>query len=64
MKKYAVLSLALLAACATMNRPSATATLAPTANNTASGTVRFVQLADGSVDVTVDLANVPAGVHG
>ena len=65
MKKLAVLSLALLAACATTSSgPSATATLSPTANNTASGTVRFVQLADGSVDVTVDLANVPAGVHG
>lgn len=65
MKKLAVLSLGLLAACATMsNRPTATATLAPTANNTAGGTVRMVQLADGSVDVTVDLANVPPGVHG
>lgn len=65
-KKFAVVfSLALLAGCATMsNRPAATATLAPTANNTASGTVRLVQLADGSVDVNVDLMNVPAGVHG
>ena len=54
----------LLAACATMNRPTAVATLAPTSGNTAQGTVRFVQLADGAVEVTVNLTGVPPGVHG
>lgn len=66
MKKLAVLSFSLivLAACASLNRPTATATLAPTTGSSASGTVRFVQLADGSVQVTVDATNVPPGVHG
>ena len=66
MKKSVVLavSLLMLAACATMNRPTATATLAPTTGQTAQGTVRFVQLADGSVEVSVELTGVPPGVHG
>jgi Cu-Zn family superoxide dismutase len=61
MKKY--LFVLVLTACATM-RPAATATLAPTTGNTASGTVRLVQLSDGAVEVTVDLTGVPPGVHG
>jgi superoxide dismutase, Cu-Zn family len=67
MKKSVVLAVPLLllfAACATMNGPSATATLAPTTGQTAQGTVRFVQLADGSVEVSVNLTGVPPGVHG
>lgn len=67
MKKLASLSasLLLLGACATMGpRPTATATLAPTAGSTAAGTVKLTQLADGSVEVKVDLTGVPAGVHG
>ena len=66
MKNLAIaISLLLLGACATTPAgPSATATLAPTSGNTAMGTVRFVQLADGSVDVTVDLTGVPPGIHG
>lgn len=66
MKKFALVSVSLLlfGACASMNRPTATATLAPTAGSTAQGTVRFVQLADGSVRVSVALTGVPAGVHG
>lgn len=66
MKKLTVLavSLVLLASCATMMRPTASATLAPTTGNTASGTVRFVQLADGAVEVSVNLTGVPPGVHG
>lgn len=67
MKKLAlVLSLSLLAAaCATTaSGPTAMATLASTSGSTAQGTVRFAQLADGSVDVTVELTGVPPGVHG
>jgi len=67
MKKLALLSLFVLvaAACAsTGSRPAAIATLAPTSGQTAAGTVRLTQLADGSVDVHVDLTGVPAGVHG
>lgn len=66
MKKLSVLavSVLLLAACATTMRPTATATLAPTSGNTAAGTVRFVQLADGAVEVSVNLTGVPPGVHG
>ena len=66
MKKLALISVTLLvfAACATMNRPTATATLSPTSGSTAQGTVQFVQLADGSVRVTVALTGVPPGVHG
>src|SRR5687768_8736065 len=67
MKKLALLSLLVLvaAACAsTSSGPSASATLAPTSGQTASGTVLLTQMADGSVDVKVDLTGVPAGVHG
>ncbi len=67
MKKLALLTLLVLvaAACASMgSRPAATATLAPTGSNTAAGTVRLTQLADGSVEVHADLTGVPAGVHG
>lgn len=67
MKKLVVLSIAslVLASCASMaTGPSAVATLAPTNGNTAAGTVQFVELADGSVDVTVNLTGVPAGTHG
>ena len=67
MKKLVLLSIPLLvltAACATVGRPAATATLTPTSGSTAQGTVRFVQLADGGVRVNVDLTGVPPGVHG
>ena len=66
MKKFVVLiiPILLLAACATMKGPTATATLAPTTGQTASGTVRFVQMSDGAVEVTVNLTGVPPGVHG
>ena len=60
----ALLILMLAVACATMNRPTATATLAPTTGQTAAGTVRLVQMADGAVEVTVNLTGVPPGVHG
>lgn len=67
MKKLALLSLFVLvaAACASMSTgPSASATLAPTSGQTASGTVRLTQLSDGGVEVKVDLTGVPAGMHG
>src|SRR5258706_15119897 len=55
----------LVAGCASHpSGPMATAALAPTANQTAKGTVHFAERADGSVDVDVDLTNVPPGVHG
>ena len=46
------------------SRPAAVATLAPTSGQTAAGTVRLTQLADGSVEVQADLTGVPAGNHG
>lgn len=66
MKKLVLLSLLVLvaAACASMTRPAAVATLAPTSGQTASGTVKLTQMADGAVDVEVNLTGVPAGVHG
>jgi Cu-Zn family superoxide dismutase len=67
MKKIAALSfsLLLLGACTTMGTgPSATATLAPTSNQTAAGTVTLTQQADGSVRVQAELTGVPAGTHG
>jgi Cu-Zn family superoxide dismutase len=67
MKKFVLFSISTLlaASCASMaTGPSATATIAPTSGNTAAGSVQFVELADGSVDVTVNLTGVPAGVHG
>lgn len=66
MKNFAALSLfaLALAACA-HSRPAATATLEPTsAASTAHGTVRLQETGDGNVEVTVDLTNVPPGVHG
>lgn len=54
-----------LAACASSRPgPMAMATLQPTANSTARGTVHFQEMADGRVEVQVDLTGVPAGVHG
>lgn len=55
-----------LAGCASHKKaaPMAMATMAPTANQTAKGTVHFTELGDGSVDVSVDLTNVPPGTHG
>lgn len=67
MKKlvFASLSLVLFAACAsTGGDADAVATLAPTAGNTAWGTVEFHERSDGSVEVTAQLNDVPAGTHG
>lgn len=65
MKKFAFVSiLVLIAGCASSNRPMASAMLTPISGSTATGTVHFQELSDGSVDVTADLTRVPAGVHG
>lgn len=66
MKKLALLSLVLLAVvgCASTAGPDATASLAPTTGNTASGTISFRELSGGSVEVMVNLTGVPPGVHG
>jgi len=58
------LSALILGACAHASGPMAMATLSPTSGSTAAGMVHFQQLGDGSVEVTVDLTGVPAGVHG
>ena len=67
MRKFVLVSIALLfvVSCASMSTgPTASATLSPTSGNTAAGTVRLTQLADGSVRVNIDLTGVPPGVHG
>jgi len=66
MKKLVFLSFSLLlaAACASTPRATASATLAPTSGNTASGTVTFAQMKNGMVEVTINLTGVPPGVHG
>jgi len=66
MKKLVVFSITLLVlgACATTMRPTAMATLAPTSGSTASGTVTFTEMSDGSVEVKVSLTGVPPGTHG
>src|SRR4029078_11064677 len=65
MKKLVFLSFSLLlaAACASTPRATASATLAPTSGNTASGTVTFAQMKNGMVEVTINLTGVPPGVH-
>ncbi len=67
MKKLILLSLLVITAmaCASARRgPMAMASLQPTSGSTARGTVHFQELADGSVEVQVDLTGVPPGVHG
>lgn len=54
----------ILGACATARGPMAMTSLRPTTGSTAQGTVHMQELADGSVEVEVDLTGVPPGVHG
>lgn len=54
----------ILGGCATADLPMAMATLQPTSNSTARGTVHFQQLRDGGIEVQIDLTGVPPGVHG
>lgn len=66
MKKIALLSISLLVvlSCAHTKQPMAMAMLQPSTGSTAHGAVHFNQLADGTVDVQIDLMGVPPGVHG
>ncbi len=66
MKNLILLSLIAIAvtACSMNKGPMATATLSPTSNSTAQGTVQFHEKADGAVEVEVKLTGVPPGVHG
>lgn len=67
MKKLVSISaILLLAACATGKKelPMAVTVLTPLGESTANGRVHFQELADGRVEVKVDLSNVPPGVHG
>jgi Cu-Zn family superoxide dismutase len=67
MKKLTLISILVIAAvgCASSRKgPMAMATLEPTTGSNARGTIHFQELADGSVDVQVDLTGVPPGVHG
>lgn len=65
MKRLILLCVSLLAAgaCASARGPMAMATLGAT-GSAVRGTVHFQELADGSVEVQVDLTGVPPGVHG
>ena len=67
MKKLALVSILLLVifACRSAQPgPMAMAMLHPTSGSHAVGMVHFQQMSDGSVEVKVDLTNVPPGVHG
>ena len=65
MKRFALVAIALVAtACAHSKGPMAAAMLTPISGSHAHGTVHFQELGDGSVDVQVDLMNVPPGQHG
>ena len=67
MKKYLLFSIAFLflGACASSTMgPTASATLSPASGQTATGTVKFTEMADGSVEVQVNLTSVPPGTHG
>jgi len=70
MKKIALVSISLLAifsfaSCRSAQPgPMAQALLHPTSGSSAVGMVHFQQNADGSVEVHVDMKNVPPGVHG
>lgn len=68
MKKLALLLCALLLTFGCIPHqdmgPSASAVLEPRSNSSARGMVRFSELADGSVRVTLDATGVPAGNRG
>lgn len=67
MKRLVLLSLSLLVAgaCASARRgPMAMTTLQPTTGSAARGTIHFQEMADGAVEVQVDLTGVPPGRHG
>jgi len=66
MKRFVPLCLSLLVAgaCASARGPMAMATLQPATGSTARGVIHFQEMADGAVEVQVDLTGVPPGVHG
>lgn len=67
MKKLVVISfaIAVMAGCKTSQPgPMAMAVLTPISGSTAMGPVHFQELPDGSVEVKVQINNVPPGVHG
>lgn len=70
MRKIAFVSLALLvilplASCSSAKPgPMAMAMLSPISGSTAVGMAHFQENADGSVEVTLDMKQVPPGVHG
>jgi Cu-Zn family superoxide dismutase len=72
MKKGTLISLAIgmmiigaLAGCRTAQPgPMAMAVLTPISGSSAMGSVHFQELADGAVEVRVQLTNVPPGIHG
>ena len=68
MKKLVPLTILILlaAGCTSTAKqgPMAMALLSGISGTAAMGTVHFQELADGSVEVSVDLRNVPPGVHG
>ena len=61
----AAAAVAVLAGCGTFGRPSATATLSPTTGNNTSGSVRFVQQANGRVLASGEVRGLqPNSEHG
>ena len=66
MKKLALLAMAslVLVSCRSGRGAMAMASLNPSQGNAAKGTVHFQDQGDGTVEVVVDLTNVPPGVHG
>ena len=63
-KTLLIISAFALAACAHSRQPMGMAMLHPAGAQTARGMVHFQDAGDQGVEVKVDLAGVPAGVHG
>src|SRR5438309_339533 len=53
-----------LACASSTPQPMAMATLAPTTGQTAKGTVHFMDLKDGAVEIDIDLTGLTPGQHG
>ncbi|HEX9407434.1 MAG TPA: superoxide dismutase family protein [Thermoanaerobaculia bacterium] len=66
MRKFFVsfVSFLFISSCAHSRGPMAMATLAPTTDQTAKGTMHFTDAGEGNVEVQVDLTGVPPGTHG
>jgi Cu-Zn family superoxide dismutase len=59
-----IVSLFCITGCAHSRGQMAMATLSSTSNSTASGTIHFVEIGEGEVEVQADLTGVPPGTHG